>query len=369
MALEHLVARECPVRSAIWSARPPSPVHSSRRDRPRRDRVHEHALARPACRRTRAAERQLAPPSSPSRPRSCSDGRLPDDEADVHDPAAAALGHRRRERAHQPHRRHHVQLPLRLPVLVGELVERARRCSCRRCSRAPRARGRSQALRAARSPASGAVTSRSTSRAVARHAEHVARPPARACRAVAAPMPRVAPVTTHSLPLEPEIHQEDDPMKSHTVYRTFQHRAAARVRAHHRGRAGGGRRGRRAEGMALVAAMHITAGVWINDDEPGLQEDALEWLDKVAPPSWKQPANDVAARAAARPRRLPPPPRRRGQRRRPPEEPARAPPGDRPGHRRPPRPGPVAAGLLRRVRRPAAKRLVIKVLGRVDSAS
>ncbi|HEX6116565.1 MAG TPA: YjbQ family protein [Solirubrobacterales bacterium] len=50
-----------------------------------------------------------------------------------------------------------------------------------------------------------------------------------------------------------------------------------------------------AEGMALVSAMHITAGVWVNDDEPGIQADALEWLDKVAPPSWKPAANDVAA--------------------------------------------------------------------------
>jgi thiamine phosphate synthase YjbQ (UPF0047 family) len=50
-----------------------------------------------------------------------------------------------------------------------------------------------------------------------------------------------------------------------------------------------------AEGMALVSAMHITAGVWVNDDEPGIQADALEWLDKLAPPSWKDPANDVAA--------------------------------------------------------------------------
>jgi len=48
------------------------------------------------------------------------------------------------------------------------------------------------------------------------------------------------------------------------------------------------------EGLALVSAMHITAGVWINDDEPGIQEDALEWLDKLAPPSWKEPANDTA---------------------------------------------------------------------------
>ena len=50
-----------------------------------------------------------------------------------------------------------------------------------------------------------------------------------------------------------------------------------------------------AEGLALVSAMHITAGEWVNDDEPGLHEDTLEWLDKVAPPSWKQPANDTAA--------------------------------------------------------------------------
>jgi thiamine phosphate synthase YjbQ (UPF0047 family) len=49
-----------------------------------------------------------------------------------------------------------------------------------------------------------------------------------------------------------------------------------------------------AEGMVLVSAMHITAGVWVNDDEPGIQADTLEWLDKIAPPSWQEPANDVA---------------------------------------------------------------------------
>ncbi|HEY5052885.1 MAG TPA: YjbQ family protein [Solirubrobacterales bacterium] len=49
-----------------------------------------------------------------------------------------------------------------------------------------------------------------------------------------------------------------------------------------------------AEGMALVSAMHITAGIWVNDDEPGLHEDTLEWLDKIAPPSWRPPANEVA---------------------------------------------------------------------------
>src|SRR6202790_426102 len=49
-----------------------------------------------------------------------------------------------------------------------------------------------------------------------------------------------------------------------------------------------------AEGLVLVSAMHITAGVWVNDDEPGILEDALEWLDKLAPPSWKEPDGDVA---------------------------------------------------------------------------
>jgi thiamine phosphate synthase YjbQ (UPF0047 family) len=48
------------------------------------------------------------------------------------------------------------------------------------------------------------------------------------------------------------------------------------------------------DGMVLVSAMHITAGVWVNDDEPGLHEDVLEWLDKVAPPSWAPPAGGVA---------------------------------------------------------------------------
>jgi secondary thiamine-phosphate synthase enzyme len=37
------------------------------------------------------------------------------------------------------------------------------------------------------------------------------------------------------------------------------------------------------EGLALVSAMHITASVYINDDEEGLIADLDEWLDKLAP--------------------------------------------------------------------------------------
>lgn len=37
------------------------------------------------------------------------------------------------------------------------------------------------------------------------------------------------------------------------------------------------------EGMVLVSAMHITAGVYINDAEDGLIQDIDEWLEKIAP--------------------------------------------------------------------------------------
>lgn len=37
------------------------------------------------------------------------------------------------------------------------------------------------------------------------------------------------------------------------------------------------------EGLCLVNAMHITASVFINDDEPGLHEDYKRWLEWLAP--------------------------------------------------------------------------------------
>jgi secondary thiamine-phosphate synthase enzyme len=38
-----------------------------------------------------------------------------------------------------------------------------------------------------------------------------------------------------------------------------------------------------AEGLALVNAMHITASVFINDDESGLHRDFEKWLERLAP--------------------------------------------------------------------------------------
>jgi len=37
------------------------------------------------------------------------------------------------------------------------------------------------------------------------------------------------------------------------------------------------------EGMVLVSAMHITAGVFVNDNEPGLWDDIWDWLAHLCP--------------------------------------------------------------------------------------
>ena len=37
------------------------------------------------------------------------------------------------------------------------------------------------------------------------------------------------------------------------------------------------------EGIVLVNAMHITASVFINDEEPGLKQDFMKWLEELAP--------------------------------------------------------------------------------------
>ncbi len=45
------------------------------------------------------------------------------------------------------------------------------------------------------------------------------------------------------------------------------------------------------EGLCLVNAMHITASVFINDDEKGLHGDFKKWLEKLAP---HEPVNQYA---------------------------------------------------------------------------
>jgi len=72
-------------------------------------------------------------------------------------------------------------------------------------------------------------------------------------------------------------------MKSHTEYLTFntkKHREYVHITP--QVEAIVQRSGVR-EGMALVSAMHITAGVYVNDNEPGLIRDIDEWLEGLAP--------------------------------------------------------------------------------------
>lgn len=37
------------------------------------------------------------------------------------------------------------------------------------------------------------------------------------------------------------------------------------------------------DGMALISAMHITASIFINDEESGIKQDFLEWAERMAP--------------------------------------------------------------------------------------
>ena len=72
-------------------------------------------------------------------------------------------------------------------------------------------------------------------------------------------------------------------MKSHTEYLTFhtkKHREYVHITP--QVEAAVTRSGVR-EGMALVSAMHITAGVYVNDNESGLIADIDQWLEGLAP--------------------------------------------------------------------------------------
>ncbi len=72
-------------------------------------------------------------------------------------------------------------------------------------------------------------------------------------------------------------------MKSHTSYLTFNVPARmdfVNITPHVEEEL---RRSGIEEGLCLVNAMHITASVFINDDEPGLHHDYKRWLEELAP--------------------------------------------------------------------------------------
>jgi secondary thiamine-phosphate synthase enzyme len=81
----------------------------------------------------------------------------------------------------------------------------------------------------------------------------------------------------------PESFERADIMKSHTKYLTFN--VPTRMDFVHITRqvqeevsASGVK-----EGLCLVNAMHITASVFINDNESGLHDDYKRWLEELAP--------------------------------------------------------------------------------------
>ena len=72
-------------------------------------------------------------------------------------------------------------------------------------------------------------------------------------------------------------------MKSHTEYlwlQTKKHREFINITPKAEEVLG---KSRIKEGMMLVSAMHITAGVYINDAEDGLIQDIEDWLNRLAP--------------------------------------------------------------------------------------
>ena len=78
-------------------------------------------------------------------------------------------------------------------------------------------------------------------------------------------------------------------MKSHTEYLTFhtrEHREYVHITPQVESIV---KKSGVKDGIVLVSAMHITAGVYVNDHEDGLIEDIDEWLEKIAPfnPNYK----------------------------------------------------------------------------------
>jgi secondary thiamine-phosphate synthase enzyme len=72
-------------------------------------------------------------------------------------------------------------------------------------------------------------------------------------------------------------------MKTHTEYHTFETRKHRDyINITEKVRTALNKSGIE-EGMILVSAMHITAGVWVNDAEEGLLADIDEWLERLAP--------------------------------------------------------------------------------------
>ena len=72
-------------------------------------------------------------------------------------------------------------------------------------------------------------------------------------------------------------------MKSHTEYLWFDTRARREIVNITATVATAVEKSGVREGFCLVSAMHITSAIWVNDEESGLKEDVMVWLEKLAP--------------------------------------------------------------------------------------
>jgi len=72
-------------------------------------------------------------------------------------------------------------------------------------------------------------------------------------------------------------------MKSHTNYLWFETKARRDLVNVTDEVEGTVRKSGVQEGLCLVSAMHITAAIWVNDNESGLWQDFWEWLEGLAP--------------------------------------------------------------------------------------
>ena len=77
-------------------------------------------------------------------------------------------------------------------------------------------------------------------------------------------------------------------MKTHTEYLTFNTRNRYDILNITPQVEAAIRKSKIKEGMCLVNSMHITSSVFINDNEKGLHQDFLEWVEKLAPYNVKK---------------------------------------------------------------------------------
>lgn len=72
-------------------------------------------------------------------------------------------------------------------------------------------------------------------------------------------------------------------MRSHTEYLTFSTKAQSEYLNITDRIADAVAKSSVREGLCLVSAMHITAGIFVNDDEPGFRSDLTDMLERIAP--------------------------------------------------------------------------------------